>query len=141
MSPFEKWLLLGSTAAVTLTGVVYGWMKYLLTPVEPWAVINHPLQPFMLKLHILVAPFAVFALGMIALRHVWAHFRRGVPARRRSGLLGMSSAIPMILTGYLIQSVTHVGWLAAFVWAHVITGTAYAVALLIHSAIRRPARR
>ena len=136
MSPFQKWLLLGSSAATGLTGVVYAWMKYLLEPTEPWAVINHPWEPWMLKAHILVAPVLVFAVGLIATDHIWKHYRLRVRARRRSGLALLWVAVPMVLTGYLIQAVTAAGWLTALVWAHLITGAIYLVALGVHWAVR-----
>lgn len=146
MTPFQKWLLLGSSAATTLTGVIYAWMKYLLEPVEPWAVINHPLQPWMLKAHILVAPVLVFALGLVTVDHIWKHYRSRVRPRRRSGLSMMWLVIPMVATGYLIQAVTHAGWLQALVIAHLATGALYALGLAVHWAVsgrapRRPRRR
>lgn len=132
-----KWLLLGSSLATGITGVVYAWMKYLMEPSEPWAVINHPLQPWMLKAHILAAPVLVFAFGLIAVDHVWKHFRCLVPAGRRSGILAGALFAPMVMSGYLIQVFTHPGWLRAMVWAHLATGTVYLVAFLLHQRLFR----
>jgi hypothetical protein len=39
---------------------------------------------------------------------------------------------PLIMTGYLIQVVTDVGWLEALAWAHLATGSLYLVALFAH---------
>lgn len=129
MNAFQKWLLLGSSAATALTGIVYAWMKYLMTPIEPWAVINHPLQPWMLKAHIVVAPVMVFALGLIATGHIWAHFRSGLSVRRRTGITTMAVLVPMVFTGYLIQAVTHAGWLQAMVLGHLVTSGLYVLGL------------
>jgi hypothetical protein len=41
------------------------------------------------------------------------------------------------MTGYLIQVVTHVGWLEALAWAHLGTGVAYLVALFAHHRVVR----
>lgn len=141
MTPFQKWLLLGSSAATALTGVVYAWMKYLMTSPEAWSVINHPLEPWMLKAHILVAPVMVFAVGLIATDHVWKHYRTRVRARRRSGLTIMLLLVPMVATGYLIQTITSAGWLQALVIAHLVTGGVYVAGLALHWLIRTPARR
>ncbi len=70
MSPFEKWSVWISSCVVFITGVIYGWMKYFMQPLDPWAVINHPLQPWVLKAHIIAAPLLIFSLGLITLRHV-----------------------------------------------------------------------
>lgn len=121
-----------ATAVVTLTGLVYAWMKYLLPPPEPWAVIHHPLQPLVLKLHIVTAPLLVFALGMIALRHVWQHIREAERAGRRSGWTGVLAAAPMVVTGYLIQAVTHERWLFWLAMGHLAAGVAFAGGVLLH---------
>ena len=126
MNRFEKWLLWGSSAATAVTGVVYAWMQYMMEPVNEWAAINHPWQPWVLKAHIVVAPFLVFAVGVIATGHIWKHYRSGAP---------------MVVSGYLIQAVTHVGWLRALVWAHLITGGLYSVALVWHHLVFRRRRR
>ena len=132
MTPFEKWLLLLSAAGTALTGAVYAWMRYLLEPVEPWAVIHHPLEPWVLKAHILVAPLLVFAVGMIAVSHVWKHFRSGARSGRRTGVLGMGMFVPMVVSGYLVQALTQPSLLLATVVLHVATGTLFAVGLALH---------
>lgn len=132
MKPLERWSVWLATAAVALTGLVYAWMEYLLEPVESWAAINHPLQPLVLKLHILSAPVLVFALGMIAVRHVWRHLREAARAGRRSGWLMVLLAAPMIVTGYLLQAVTAEGWLFWLAVAHLAAGIGFAVGVLLH---------
>lgn len=132
MNPFQKWLLIGSSAGTGLTGIVYAWMKYLLEPTQPWAVINHPLEPWVLKAHILVAPVMVFAVGLVAVEHIWKHFRARVRARRRSGLTQMAVLVPMVATGYLIQAVTAAGWLTALIVVHLVTGGVYLLGLGAH---------
>lgn len=136
MNPFQRWLLIGSSAATGLTGIVYAWMKYLLESADAWAVINHPWEPWVLKAHILVAPLMVFAIGLIASEHIWKHFRARVRARRISGLTLMAVLVPMVASGYLIQAVTGATWLTVLVWVHLITGGAYLVGLAVHWAVR-----
>jgi hypothetical protein len=132
VSPFQKWLLLGSSGLTGVTGVVYWWMENMLEPVNEWAVINHPLQPWVLKTHIIVAPVLVFAVGLVTVEHIWRHYRRPDLPGRRSGLTAMWVLAPMVLTGYLIQAVTHAGWLSALVWAHLVTGVLYMAGLGVH---------
>lgn len=138
MKPFAKWLVWLSSAATTLTGVVYFVMDRMMSPVDEFAVINHPLQPVVLKAHILVAPVLVFAMGVIAVDHVWKYFRGTIRRGRRTGLTAMWPVVPMVVTGYLIQAITHVTWLEVVAWTHILGGVAYALALAGHQvAVRR----
>lgn len=132
MTRFEKWSVWSTSAATFLTGAGFFWAKYLVEARDPWAVVNHPLQPWLLKAHILVSPLMVFAVGMIATRHVWQHYRSGVSHGRRSGILTALALGPMVLTGYLIQAVTHVGWLQAMAISHIVLGTVFALGLALH---------
>lgn len=138
MTRFERWSVVVTSALTTLTGLGYFWVKYLVQTDAPWAVINHPLEPWLLKAHILVAPLLVFAVGLIALRHVWRHLRGGERSGRRSGLVLTGVFGPLVVTGYLIQVVTAVGWLRALALAHVVLGVVFAAGLLGH---RLPAAR
>jgi hypothetical protein len=140
MRPFPRWLLWTSSLLTGATGLVYMYMKYMLEPMDTWAVINHPWQPAVLKLHIVVAPVMVFAVGLIWMDHVWRHFRQGVRAGRRSGVVAMAVLAPMVFTGYLIQAVTHVGWLQALAWTHIATGTIYLLGLAAHARVFRGLR-
>lgn len=138
MRPFQKWLLWTSSLVAGASGVVYWWMDHMMEPVAEWAVINHPLQPLVLKAHILSAPVLVFAVGLIAVDHIWRHFRNAVRPGRRSGVSTMWVIAPMVLTGYLIQAVTHLGWLTFLAWTHLASGAFYLLALLLHKvALRR----
>ena len=149
MNRFERWLLWGSTTVVSLTGFVYAWMKYLMTPEGPYAVVNHPLQPWVLKAHIVTAPLLVFAVGLVFMRHIWEQWRSGLRRGRASGLFTFLTLVPMVLTGYLVQTVTHGGWLWWLAAIHLVTGTAYALGFAAHQGViqarhvlaRRRARR
>lgn len=132
MTRFERWAVWSSSVLTFVTGVVYLWLKYVLATDDPFAVINHPWQPVVLKLHILVAPVLVFSVGMVALRHVWRHLRSGSREGRRSGLVTLAMLGPMIATGYLIQAITAEGLLRAMAWSHIGLGLVYGLALLAH---------
>lgn len=133
MSRFQRSLLLWSSGLTFLTGVVYWWMDTMLDPVTEWAVVNHPLQAWVLKAHILVAPVLIFAIGLVMTDHIWKHLRTAVTRGRRSGAIAMCVLVPMILSGYLIQAVTAENWLTVVVWAHLITGGLYGLALATHT--------
>ncbi len=137
MTTLERWLFWTGATAVTVTGAVYWWMKYLLTGSDPYSVVHHPLQPMFLKLHILVAPMLVFALGVFTVRHIWPQVVSDHPVARRSGLTTALVAGPMILTGYLIQALTDEGWLRVVAWVHIATGLVFAAGVLVHRVVGR----
>lgn len=106
MTRLQAWLLHLSVLALTATGAAYAWMRYGMESNDPFAVANHPWQPHMLHVHVLAAPIAVFALGLVFSTHIWSKLAGGVKARRWSGLGGLWLLAPMILSGYLMQVVT-----------------------------------
>lgn len=132
MTRFEKGSVWITTLLVALTGIGYGWTKYLTTSTDPFSVINHPLQPVFLKLHILVAPLLLFAIGMVALRHIWRHFRSGTRRSRKSGLTTAAALVPMVGTGYAIQVISGESWLTVMIVAHIAAGLLYLVGILLH---------
>jgi hypothetical protein len=137
MSLFEKWSVLSTSLVTAVTGIVYFWMKYFMESTEPWAVVNHPWQPWVLKAHILVAPLLVFAVGSIAVRHIWKHFRGRVAWGRRTGLTTAIALAPMVLSGYLIQAVTADEWLRAIAISHIAVSFVYTVGVAAHAWVIR----
>jgi hypothetical protein len=132
---FARWCIWIGSAVSGITGVVYWWMLNMMEPVSEFAVINHPLQPWVLKAHIVTAPLLVFAIGIIATDHIWKQYRLGVRAGRRSGVSAMWMFLPMVLSGYLIQAVTTPSWLTALAWIHLGTGLVFVVGLVIHQIV------
>lgn len=107
ISRVEKIFLNLTTFLTAATGLVYAWMKYLLSPSDPFSVVNHPWQPGLLSGHVLVAPLLVFGFGLIAREHILGRYRdpraRG---GRRTGILAALALVPMVSSGYLLQVVT-----------------------------------
>lgn len=132
MTRFERWTVWVGIAAVVGSGVAYGILRYLLASTDAWGVTSHPLEPVALRLHVLSAPLLVFALGLIALRHILDHLRQGVRQGRRSGLASVASVTPMIGSGYALQVVTDERWLVALAWVHGVTSTVFAVGAVAH---------
>ena len=137
MKQFQKWLLVGSSLATGVTGIVYFWMKRFLVSEDPFVMVGHPLEPWLLKAHILTAPVLLFALGLVTMDHVWKNYRCLVPAGRRSGIAATGVIVPMVATGYLIQVTTSIGWLSALGWTHLGAGVFYLLSLLLHQRVFR----
>lgn len=121
-----------SVAAVGVTGVVYGVMKYFLVGGNPDSPLGSPWQPAVLKAHILAAPVAVFALALIFRAHAIVRLRNGEPTGRGSGIGLVATAAPLVFSGYLVQ--VFVGgdarrWCG---WIHAGIGVAFVAAYFGH---------
>lgn len=134
MSRFEAWLAHAATLLVGGTGLVYAWMRYLLQPLEPFAVVNHPWQPAVQHLHVLVAPLLVFVAGQIWYRHAWTHWKKGVRQRRRSGIALALTLVPMVTSGYLIQTAVSDGWRISWIVVHCAASALWLLGYLGHLA-------
>ncbi len=95
-----------AAALTAITGIVFAVMKYAMTSGDPFAVVNHPMQPWMLSAHVIVAPLLVFAFGWIFGNHIAPGFASRVAQRRKSGIFIAAVLIPMIASGYLMQIAT-----------------------------------
>ena len=132
MNRFEKWMLWTSFALTAITGVGLLWTKYFMHTTDPWAVINHPLQPWLLKAHIVAAPALIFALGLISAKHIWQHFKARIPVGRKTGIVTVLMAGMMILTGYLVQIVTQVVSLKVLAISHIALGFVFLAGFVAH---------
>lgn len=140
MTRFQRWFLYVSTFVAASSGLAYFGMKRFLEPVDEWAVINHPLEPWALKLHILSAPLMLFAVGLITTNHIWRSLRSSLPTGRRSGLLATATFVPLAAGGYLIQVVTNPPALEVLSWTHLLLGLGCVWALAAHRRVLRPRR-
>jgi hypothetical protein len=141
VSRFERWNLWITSAVTAVSGFGFLWTKYLLSSSDPWAVVNHPLEPWFLRVHVVAAPLFVFAVGLITTRHIWCHLRGRVPSGRWSGIAVLALLAPMVLSGYLVQVVTGTWWLRALAWLHIGLGTLFVAGLMIHRLAVREALR
>ncbi|MPZ19483.1 MAG: hypothetical protein GEV06_16425 [Luteitalea sp.] len=132
MPAWERRSLHVLTVLVTLTGVVYLWMKYAMATDDPFAVVNHPLQPLVLAAHILASPALLLVFGLVLQSHVLWQIRTGGTPNRKSGYVMLSSFGAMALSGYLLQVVTAPAILETMIAVHVIAGVLFAVAYLVH---------
>ncbi len=134
MTRWQKYGFSGAAAVVTSSGVAYFWMKYVLRTDDPFAVVNHPLQPAMLHLHVLAAPAFLVLFGTVLDSHVAGRIGRPVP-NRRSGILTLVTIAVMTASGYLLEVVTAESWQRACVVAHLASGALFAVSYITHLAI------
>ena len=135
MTWWEKWAFNLLHALVAATGIAYFCMKYLVTPTDPFAVVNHPWQPSMLAWHIVAAPFFVVFFGMLFRTHTLRKLLSASPRNRRSGWTSLLGFSAMALTGYLIQVTASPAWITAWIWIHVVASAVFVVGYTTHMVI------
>lgn len=123
---------------LVITGVVYAVMAYGLESDDPFAAVNHPWQPLVLHLHLLAAPAWLIVLGVLWSTHAQPRLRLRSPQRRRTGLLVLTLALPMLASGYLLQTSVDEAWRTAWRWLHVGSSVVWLLAWLAHVLQRRP---
>ena len=132
MSRIEAWFMHISTFLIGTTGVVYAVMRYLMEPADAFSVVGHPWQPGVQYLHIVAAPFAVFAFGLIWKHHIYDHYRKGVVSGRRSGTGLMLTMAPMVVSGYLIQVSVGESWRVTWIVVHCVSSFLWITGYLVH---------
>ena len=134
MKRWEKYTFTTLSAILTITGVAYFWMKWMLQTDDPFAVVNHPLQPLMLQLHILVSPAFLVVFGIIFNSHIGRKIGKPIP-NRRSGMLSLVTMAIMTASGYLLQTVSQPLLHQLMLVAHLGSGATFALAYTVHLAI------
>jgi hypothetical protein len=131
MSRLEAWLIHVSTIVLTVTGGVYAYMHYVMKPIDPFSVVNHPLEPSMRNLHIIAAPFLVVAIGMILHSHILFKLENGSRSARKSGIFLIPLFTIMTASGYLLQ-ITSMLLHRVLFWIHLVSGSLWAIGYVAH---------
>jgi hypothetical protein len=135
MTRLERVLLHGGTVATGVSGLAYAAFKHLMVNDDPFSAVNHPLQPWALKAHVLAAPVVLFAIGMIFKEHVLVKMRNGTgPLRssRRSGLATLWLLAPLFLSGYLLQVIASGPPRDLTAWLHLAAGIVFLAFYAVH---------
>ena len=138
MTPALRMVTWSTTAAVAVTGLVYGGMLYCLSPENPNDLVNHAWQPAMQYLHVLAAPVWLVAFGVLWHAHVLPKLQSREAARWRSGIALLVLSVAMAASGYLLQTSVEPWVRSLWVVAHVSTSIAWLAVLAVHVLARRP---
>ena len=125
------WLHL-ALALTAITGVVFAVMKYFMQSEDEFAVANHPMQPYMLAAHVVIAPALLFLLGWTFSNHMVPKYRFGDGSNVKSGIAQMALIVPMALSAYLLQIATNDTMRDVMAWAHWITSGVFVIGYLVH---------
>lgn len=121
-----------AAALAIATGLLYGWMRYGLRPDDPFAIVNHPWQAHVQHAHIVVTPLLAILLGAFWYAHAAVNWRGGTREGRRSGLALWGLALPMVLSGYLLQVSIAEGWRNTWLVTHLATALAWSLGYAGH---------
>jgi hypothetical protein len=119
------------SVAVTVTGVLYFWMKYMMVADDPLAVINHPLQPYMIDAHLVSGPALLVMFGIVFSGHIASKLGQRVPLRR-SGIVTLATFLTMASTGYLLPEIVSEQLRLVLLWLHIGSGLVFATSYGIH---------
>ena len=131
MTHFDRWLMIVANALAGVTGAAYGLIHWLLDPVDELALV-HPWQPVAQYAHILAAPLLALAIGQMFYHHGVLSWRADVREGRRSGLILLVIALPMIFSGYLLLLATGEFWRPFWIAIHVTTSLIWLTAVTAH---------
>jgi len=132
MRPWERWAFNALALLVSATGLLYLWMQYGMTTSDPFAVVNHPLQPLVLHLHVMAAPWLILLFGILISAHVSKKIGERPPSNRRTGLVSIATFVAMTFSGYGLQVFTDPAWARAMLLLHLASGGTFVLAYLIH---------
>lgn len=132
MSRGSAWFVHGSVALAGATGLVYGWMRYFAEPTDEFSIVNHPWEPDLKALHILLVPLLLFGCGLLWRTHVWKRIKSGYEERRYTGMALAILLLPMVLSGYALQVAAEEAWRDAWMWIHGVTSCLWVLLYLVH---------
>jgi hypothetical protein len=132
---WERWSINTLSLVVAATGFAYFWMKYLIAPSDPFAVVNHPWQSAMLNAHVVASPALILIFGIVFNSHVMKKLRAPRLPNRRSGWVSLLTFGTMVVSGYLLQIAVSEGALQALVALHVASGALFTLVYGAHLVI------
>lgn len=132
MTRCERRTFNGLALVVSISGFAFLLMKYGMETDDPFALVNHPLQPYALDLHLIAAPFLLFLSGMLARGHIGPMLRQTRQGNRKSGLISLCLLAVMAVSGYLLQIVTHSLLYQASLVLHILSGSLFSFSFLVH---------
>ncbi len=135
MKAWEKWAFNLLALAVSASGSAYLWMKYGLKSDDPFAVVNHPWQPWMLAVHVFTAPWLLVLFGVLLNSHILRPRANGTAENRRSGWVSLAAFAGMTASGYGLQVATAPRLREAMLVLHLASSGLFVVAYGAHLVI------
>lgn len=138
MRRFDAWFIRAGFALVSASGLLLAVLKYFLAGFDPDSRLGHPWQPAVVAAHVLVAPVAVFVLGLLWRAHALSRLKSGEREGRSSGTALTAIGLPLVLSGYVVQVLTGEAARRWTGWLHAALGLVFALAFVLHLPGSRP---
>ena len=132
MTPWEIRLQHLVNVLVVGTGLAYGYFKYFAQGTSAYSSVISPNEPIFHDAHVLVVPSLVFACGLIWNSHVLKNLKTARKVKRSSGLGLIIILLPMVATGYLVQTAVDESWRRTWVWIHLVTSGVWTMSYIVH---------
>jgi hypothetical protein len=132
MKTWERWTFNLLALAVTLSGLVFFWAKYLLVNDDPFALVNHGWQGAAQAVHVVASPGLMLMFGVLLNSHIMKKLGARQMQNRASGNLALAAFLTMTVTGYLLQVITNEIVLASLAVAHIGSGVGFAMLYGVH---------
>ena len=140
MSPFELWSMRLGAGLATLTGLVYGSLRYFGGVEGEFGPEPSPWLSMWQHAHVLVAPVLVFGFGVVMAGHARSLLQGPVRRGKRTGLGLALVGVPLVMGGYAIQVVMTASTRSMVGWVHAGLGVLFALAYLAHWGKKLPAQ-
>jgi hypothetical protein len=138
LKTFEKYWFLVSFGILFASGLLFLYFRDFATKSDDaFSVVSSPWQTWMLKLHILVAPIFVFWTGWISITHTMNQLKRKTKRGRKTGLINIGLLMIAIMSGYIIQIITHELGLMIASNLHLYISAGCFLLVLIHQVISK----
>ena len=135
MSRWQSWLSHIATVAVGISGIVYLVMKYFMKNDDPFALVNHPLQPLMLDLHLLAGPALVFLCGLMFESHIQRRLLSGSLPNRKSGIIAAVTFAVMTVSGYALQVTAIESLSRTAMVLHLVSSGVFLLSYVVHQIV------
>ncbi|MBT3341338.1 MAG: hypothetical protein HOM34_02055 [Planctomycetes bacterium] len=107
MSRLHSLVTIGLSFGISATGLAWAWMRYLLEPVDEFALWNHPLEGEMQRFHIFIAPIFIAIVAALWPLHIRPqlkkYFTRQKGRLQKTGALLAATFPCMALSAYALQ--------------------------------------
>lgn len=135
MTAREKWTFNLLALVVSASGLAYLWMKYGMASGDPFALVNHPWQPWMLAIHVLASPWFLVMFGVLVNSHISLKLAAESGQDRRSGYLSLVAFVTMTFSGYALQVATNPRTTRAMLVLHLVSSGLFVLAYGAHLVI------
>ena len=140
MNSFERWSMRLGAGLATLTGLVFGYLRYFGGVEGEFGPEPSPWLSVWQHAHVLVAPVLVFGFGVVMAGHARTLLTGPVGRGKRTGLGLALVGVPLVMGGYAIQVVMTASTRSMLGWLHAGLGVLFALAYVAHWGKKLPAQ-